>query len=117
MGVVISLAFIALVFFFLLYQRLKRTPGSSRGLQIAVKCAATSMAALVALLGCLRIGAPAHWLSVVKEMRGILGCVAFLDVVAADAIGGSRRHTTDNGGSGAKRDTNNSQVVPMPQIV
>lgn len=62
MGVVISLAFVALVFFFLLYQRLKRTPGSSRGHQIAVKCAATSMAALVALLGCLRIGAPAHWL-------------------------------------------------------
>lgn len=48
--------------FYLGYQRMKTTPGHSRALAMALKCAATSMAVLTALLGCLQNGSAAHWL-------------------------------------------------------
>ena len=47
--------------FYMAYQRVKVTPGHSRGLAVALKCAATGMAVITALLGCLRNGTAAHW--------------------------------------------------------
>lgn len=84
MGIVISLAFVALVVFFLLYQQLKRIPDSNLGLQITIKCAATSMATLVALMGCLRIGTPAHWLLFV----GLVICTIADGVICAHFLPG-----------------------------
>lgn len=77
--------------FYLTFQRLKLTPGHGRGIQIAVKCAATSMAVLVALLGCLKNGVAAHWVLLAGLIActvadGVL-CVRFLAGGAVFALG------------------------------
>ena len=82
-------AFVAMCAFYLAYQRLKR--GSDLRLQIAVKCAATAMAAAVALLGCLKNGAAAHWvllagLAACAVADGVL-CVRFIPGGAIFALG------------------------------
>ena len=84
-------AFACMCVFYLIFQRMKRTPGQSKGLHIAVKCAATSMAALVALLGCLQNGIAAHWvllagLVVCVIADGVL-CVHFMAGGAVFALG------------------------------
>ncbi len=63
-------AFAAMVFFYLTYQRLKLRGKRDMGLQIAAKCAATAMAALVALMGCLRNGTPSRWVL----LAGLIAC-------------------------------------------
>ncbi len=68
----IGTAFLLMCVFYLLYQRMKRTPGTSKALQIAVKCAATAMAAVAALVGCLQNGTPAHWVL----LAGLVACTA-----------------------------------------
>ncbi len=65
-------AFLLMCIFYLLYQRIKRRPGTSKGLQIAVKCAATAMAAVVALTGCLQNTTVAHWVL----LAGLVACTA-----------------------------------------
>ncbi len=75
-------ALVLMAVFFLCYQRLKYEPGCPGYKQIAVKCAATSMAVLVALLGCLRHPDTAHWiilagLAVCTLADGVL-CVRFI---------------------------------------
>ena len=82
-------AFIAMCAFYIAYQRLKR--GADMRLQIAVKCAATAMAALVALLGCLRNGGAARWvllagLTACTVADGVL-CVRFIPGGAIFALG------------------------------
>ena len=84
-------AFLLMAGCYLLFQRVKRTPGHSRGLEIAVKCAATAMAAAVALLGCLRNGTAPHWvmlagLAACAVADGVL-CVRFLAGGAVFALG------------------------------
>ena len=76
-------AFVAMCAFYLAYQRLKR--GSAPlGRQIAVKCAATAMAAAVALLGCVRDGAPAHWVM----LAGLVACAVADGVLCVHFIPG-----------------------------
>ena len=82
-------AFAAMCAFYLAYQRLKR--GADLRLQIAAKCAATAMAALVALLGCLKNGAAAHWVLLAGLVAcavadGVL-CVRFIPGGAIFALG------------------------------
>ena len=84
-------AFALMCAFYLAFQRMKYTPGHSKGLHIAVKCAATAMAGLVALLGCLQSGAAAHWvllagLAACAVADGVL-CVHFLAGGAVFALG------------------------------
>lgn len=84
MGIAIGLAFAAMCLFYLAFQRLKRTPGCPKGVQIAVKCAATGMAALVALLGCLRDGSAAHWVL----LAGLVACTVADGVLCVRFIAG-----------------------------
>ena len=63
-------AFALMTALYLAYQRIKTTPGHSRAQGIACKCAATSMAVLVAFLGCLRNGVAAHWVL----LAGLIAC-------------------------------------------
>ena len=88
---VICAAFIAMGVFYLTFQRLKPEGRRSLGRQIAAKCAATAMAALVALLGCLRNGTAAHWLLLAGLIActiadGVL-CVRFIPGGAIFALG------------------------------
>lgn len=78
----ICAAFAGMCAFFLTYQRIKSNSGM--GTQIAVKCAATSMAALVALLGCLKNGSTAHWLL----LAGLVACTVADGVLCVRLIEG-----------------------------
>lgn len=87
----LAAAFALMCAFYLLYQRVKQTPGIPRGIHIAVKCAATAMAVLAALLGCLQNGIAAHWamlagLAACAVADGVL-CVHFLAGGAIFALG------------------------------
>ena len=77
-------AFVAMTFFFLTYQRLKLRGRRDMGAQIAVKCAATAMAALVALMGCLRNGTPARW----ALLAGLIACTAADGVLCVSFVPG-----------------------------
>ena len=79
---IVCAAFVAMCAFFLTYQRIKEKSGM--GLQIAAKCAATSMAALVALLGCLKNGSAAHWLI----LAGLIACTVADGVLCVRLIEG-----------------------------
>ena len=88
---VICAAFAAMCILYLTFQRIKKTAGHSKTLEIALKCGATSMAALVALLGCLKSGVPAHWamlagLIVCTLADGVL-CVRFIEGGALFVLG------------------------------
>ena len=63
-------AFFLMGIFYLCFQRVKQTPGHSKAFACALKCAATAMAVLVALLGCLRNGTAAHWVL----LAGLVAC-------------------------------------------
>lgn len=91
MTCVICAAFAAMCVLYLAFQRIKTMPGHSRALEIALKCGATAMAALVALMGCLKGGAPAHWvvlagLVVCAVADGVL-CVRFIEGGAVFVLG------------------------------
>ena len=91
MPYIICGAFIVMAGCYLLFQRSKRVAGFSRPLHIALKCTATAMAVLVALLGCLQNGIPAHWLMLAGLIActvadGVL-CVRFLAGGAIFALG------------------------------
>ena len=91
MKYLVLLAFVAMICFYLYYQHFKHRAGSGRVKRIAVKCAATLMAAAVALLGAIDSGLPAHWavfagLLVCAVADGVL-CVHFMLGAATFAIG------------------------------
>lgn len=88
---VICVAFAAMCILYLVFQRIKNAAGHSKTTEIALKCGATSMAALVALLGCLRCGSPAHWVMlagiiVCTVADGVL-CVRFIEGGALFVLG------------------------------
>ena len=79
---VICAAFVAMCAFYLAFQRVKHR-GKLR-LEIALKCAATGMAVLVALLGCLKSGTTAHWL----VLAGLAACAIADGVLCVRFIAG-----------------------------
>lgn len=84
-------AFAVMACCYLTFQRMKRVPRRSQALHIALKCAATGMAVLVALLGCLKNGAAPHWIMLAGLVActiadGVL-CVHFLAGGAIFALG------------------------------
>ena len=88
---VIRAAFVVMCLLYLAFQRIKKAAGHSRTLEIAIKCGATAMAALVALLGCLKSGTPAHWamlagLVICTVADGVL-CVRFIEGGAIFILG------------------------------
>ena len=91
MRYIIGVAFFAMCALYLAFQRVKNQTGHSRAMEIALKCGATAMAALVALLGCLNSGLPAHWvvlagLAVCTVADGVL-CVRFIEGGAIFVLG------------------------------
>lgn len=84
MNYITGAAFIVMVFLYLAFQRIKQATGHSRAGEIALKCGATAMAALVALLGCLRSGVPAHWL----VFAGLVVCTVADGVLCVRFIAG-----------------------------
>lgn len=77
-------AFALMCFFYLTYQRVKVQPGHRRGLALILKCAATSMAALVAFLGCLQNGIAAHWVL----LAGLIACTVADGVLTVRFLAG-----------------------------
>ena len=78
----VAAAFAVMVGCYLAFQKIKTLPGHSKAQSIAVKCAATAMAVVVALLGCIRNPQPAYWiilagLVVCTIADGVL-CVQFM---------------------------------------
>ena len=91
MNCIVWIAFAVMCFLYLAFQRIKKMDGHSRTTEIALKCGATAMAALVALLGCLKSGLPAHWivlagLIVCTIADGVL-CVRFIEGGAIFVLG------------------------------
>ena len=91
MNCIVWIAFAVMCFLYLAFQRIKKLDGHSRTTEIALKCGATAMAALVALLGCLKSGLPAHWivlagLIVCTIADGVL-CVRFIEGGAIFVLG------------------------------
>ena len=91
MNYIIGAAFVVMVVLYLAFQQIKKAEGHSKEKEIAIKCGATAMAALVALLGCLKSGIPAHWLVfaglvVCTIADGVL-CVHFIAGGALFALG------------------------------
>ena len=91
MNGIVWIAFAVMCFLYLAFQRIKKLDGHSRTTEIALKCGATAMAALVALLGCLKSGNPAHWvilagLIVCTIADGVL-CVHFIEGGAIFVLG------------------------------
>ena len=91
MNGIVWIAFAVMCFLYLAFQRIKKLDGHSRTTEIALKCGATAMAALVALLGCLKSGLPAHWvilagLIVCTIADGVL-CVRFIEGGAIFVLG------------------------------
>lgn len=84
MTIIVCAAFAAMCAMYLAFQRIKLAPGSSRALEISAKCGATAMAALVALLGCLKNGAPAHWVL----LAGLAVCAVADGVLCVHLIAG-----------------------------
>ena len=82
MTVVICVAFALMCVFYLVFERMKGAPYDNRPLRITVKCAATSMAVLVALLGCLKNGTAPHWIILAGLIAGTVAdgvlCVNFV---------------------------------------
>ena len=68
----VAAAFAVMCVCYAWFQRIKRTPGHSRTLEIAVKCGATAMAVLVAGLGAMAHGTTAGWLM----LAGLAVCAA-----------------------------------------
>lgn len=77
-------AFLLMCAFYLTFQRMKQNPPRRRGVSIAVKCAATSMAVLTALLGCLQNGTAAHWVL----LAGLITCTVADGVLCVHFIAG-----------------------------
>ena len=84
MSYVVCAAFAAMCVFYLAFQRVKNAPGHSRTGEIALKCGATAMAALIALAGCLKSGIPAHW----AILAGLVVCTAADGVLCVRFIAG-----------------------------
>lgn len=91
MQYLILAAFAVMICCYLYYQHFKHRPGSGLIKRIAVKCTATLMAALVALLGAIDSGLAAHWvifaaIVVCAVADGAL-CVHFMLGAATFALG------------------------------
>lgn len=91
MNGIVWIAFAVMCILYLAFQHIKNTNGHSRTMEIAIKCGATAMAALVALFGCLNSGLPAHWvilagLIVCTIADGVL-CVRFIEGGAIFVLG------------------------------
>ena len=91
MRFIFPLLFLLMVCFYCAYQRVKTMPGHSKALACALKCAATAMAVITALLGCLQNGTAAHWLmlaglAVCAIADGVL-CYHFMAGGAVFALG------------------------------
>ncbi len=84
MRCIIGAAFAAMCALYLAFQRTKKAPGHGKATEIALKCGATAMAALVALLGCLKSGIPAHWLM----LAGLAACAVADGVLCVHFIAG-----------------------------
>ena len=87
----VAAAFAVMCVCYAWFQRIKRTPGHSRTLEITVKCGATAMAVLVAGLGAMVHGTTAGWLmlaglAVCAAADGVL-CVYFVPGGALFALG------------------------------
>ena len=91
MTVVICIAFALMCVFYLIFERMKFASGSGRAPRIAVKCAATSMAVIVALLGCLKSGTAPHWIMLMGLIAGTVAdgvlCVNFVAGGGVFALG------------------------------
>ena len=90
-ALIIPAAFAAMCCLYLIYQRIKRDGRHGLKQQIGVKCAATGMAVLVALIGCLKGGNAADWvllagLTACAIADGVL-CVRFIPGGALFAAG------------------------------
>ena len=90
-ALIIPAAFAAMCCLYLIYQRIKRDGRHGLKQQIGVKCAATGMAVLVALIGCLKRGNAADWvllagLTACAIADGVL-CVRFIPGGALFAAG------------------------------
>lgn len=79
MQYIVLAAFMVMVGCYLYYQKFKHKPGSGLKKRIAVKCTATLMAALVALLGAIESGLPAHFV----VLCGIVICAIADGVLCA----------------------------------
>ena len=84
MRYVICAAFAVMCVLYLGFQRIKKAPGHRLGAEIALKCGATAMAALTALLGCLKSGTPAQW----TMLAGLVICAVADGVLCVHFIGG-----------------------------
>ncbi len=76
--------FLLMACFYYAFQRVKTTPGHSKPLSVILKCAATSMAVLTALLGCLQNGIAAHWVL----LAGLIACTIADGVLCFHFIAG-----------------------------
>ena len=78
----VAAAFAVMIVCYLAFQRIKTIPGHSKALSITAKCAATAMAVVAALIGCIKNPQPAYWiilagLVVCTIADGVL-CVRFI---------------------------------------
>lgn len=71
MKYVLIALFLAQCAFYLAYQRYKALPGHKKAWACALKCAATAMAVIAGLLGCLQNGIAAHWVL----LAGLIACM------------------------------------------
>ena len=87
----VTVLFFLMLGFYLGFQKTKTLPGHSRALSVALKCAATAMAVVVALIGCIKNPQPAYWiilagLVVCTIADGVL-CVRFITGGAIFGLG------------------------------
>lgn len=79
--------FIIMVICYLIRQHLRHQPQHNRAVEIIFKCAATSMAAILALLGCLKGGSAADWVLFAALVVGtIADCIICLHFTAGGAV-------------------------------
>ena len=87
----VAAAFAVMIVCYLAFQRIKTIPGHSKALSITAKCAATAMAVVAALIGCIKNPQPAYWiilagLAVCTIADGVL-CVRFITGGAIFGLG------------------------------
>ena len=80
----VAAAFAVMIGCYLAFQKIKTLPGHSKAQSITVKCAATAMAVVVALLGCIRNPQPAHWII----LAGLIVCTIADGVLCVQFITG-----------------------------
>ena len=80
----VAAAFAVMIGCYLAFQKIKTLPGHSKAQSITVKCAATAMAVVVALLGCIRNPLPAYWII----LAGLIVCTIADGVLCVQFITG-----------------------------